>query len=141
MDVKKINTIIELFKNAQVDELSLELKDFKITLKNNTAHPIPTFTNIIPNIEEVKKEDKAQTLEGEWIKAPFVGTYYAASSADAPAYVQVGQKVNQGDVLFILEAMKVMNEIKAHKSGTILKININNGEMVEFDQELILLGD
>lgn len=138
MDVKKINTIIDLFKNAGIDELSLELKDFKITLKNN-SYQIPQVI-AAPTPAPILTEE-IEPSKGEWIKAPFVGTYYSASSADAKPYVSVGQKVNKGDVLFILEAMKVMNEIKAHKSGTILEIKSNNGEMVEFDQELILLGD
>lgn len=138
MDVKKINTIIDLFKNAKIDELSLELKDFKITLKNNSHQISQVIT--APTPVPVSTEEVVSS-KGEWIKAPFVGTYYTAGSADAKPYVSIGQKVNKGDVLFILEAMKVMNEIKAHKSGTILEIKSSNGEMVEFDQELILLGD
>lgn len=136
MDVKKINEIIDIFKQANVDELSLELKDFKITLKNNQPSKVVQYVEeSIPQVSTQKEE-----VKGDWVKAPFVGTFYAASNQDSAPYIQVGQKVKKGDVLFILEAMKVMNEIKATQDGTILEIKVHDRDMVEFDQALILIG-
>ena len=74
-----------------------------------------------------KVEEQVNDVKGEWIKAPFVGTFYAAPSANEAPYVKVGQKINKGDVICILEAMKVMNEIKSNKSGTVLEIKAQNG--------------
>ena len=145
MDIEKINSIVELFKNSGLDEMTLELKDFKINLKNNKVEYVSKeFVNVVEKSSPVKVEkieEQVNDTKGEWIKAPFVGTFYAAPSANEAPYVKVGQKINEGDVICILEAMKVMNEIKSNKSGTVLEIKAQNGNMVEFDEELILIGD
>ncbi|WP_455059521.1 acetyl-CoA carboxylase biotin carboxyl carrier protein [Parvimonas micra] len=145
MDIEKINNIVELFKNSGLDEMTLELKDFKINLKNNKVEYVAKeFVNVVEKSSPVKVEkveEQVNDVKGEWIKAPFVGTFYAAPSANEAPYVKVGQKINEGDVICILEAMKVMNEIKSNKSGTVLEIKAQNGNMVEFDEELILIGD
>ncbi|MFP5494002.1 acetyl-CoA carboxylase biotin carboxyl carrier protein [Parvimonas sp. G1641] len=145
MDIEKINSIVELFKNSGLDEMTLELKDFKINLKNNKVEYVAKeFVNVVEKSSPVKVEkveEQVNDIKGEWIKAPFVGTFYAAPSANEAPYVKVGQKINNGDVICILEAMKVMNEIKSNKSGTVLEIKAQNGNMVEFDEELILIGD
>ena len=145
MDIEKINSIVELFKNSGLDEMTLELKDFKINLKNNKVEYVAKeFVNVVEKSSPVKVEkveEQVNDIKGEWIKAPFVGTFYAAPSANEAPYVKVGQKINKGDVICILEAMKVMNEIKSNNSGTVLEIKAQNGNMVEFDEELILIGD
>lgn len=145
MDIEKINNIVELFKNSGLDEMTLELKDFKINLKNNKVEYVAKeFVNVVEKSSPVKVEkveEQVNDIKGEWIKAPFVGTFYAAPSANEAPYVKVGQKINKGDVICILEAMKVMNEIKSNKSGTVLEIKAQNGNMVEYDEELILIGD
>ena len=145
MDIDKINSIIELFKNSGLDEMTLELKDFKINLKNNKVEYVAKeFVNVVEKSSPVKVEkveEQVNDVKGEWIKAPFVGTFYVAPTANEAPYVKVGQKINKGDVICILEAMKVMNEIKSNKSGTVLEIKAQNGNMVEYDEELILIGD
>lgn len=145
MDIEKINSIVELFKNSGLDEMTLELKDFKINLKNNKVEYVAKeVVNVVEKscpVKVEKVEEQVNDVKGEWIKAPFVGTFYAAPSANEAPYVKVGQKINKGDVICILEAMKVMNEIKSNKSGTVLEIKAQNGNMVEFDEELILIGD
>ena len=145
MDIEKINSIVELFKNSGLDEMTLELKDFKINLKNNKVEYVAKeFVNVVEKSSPVKVEkveEQVNDVKGEWIEAPFVGTFYAAPSANEAPYVKVGQKINKGDVICILEAMKVMNEIKSNKSGTVLEIKAQNGNMVEYDEELILIGD
>ena len=145
MDIEKINSIVELFKNSGLDEMTLELKDFKINLKNNKVEYVAKeVVNVVEKscpVKVEKVEERVNDIKGEWIKAPFVGTFYAAPSANEAPYVKVGQKINKGDVICILEAMKVMNEIKSNKSGTVLEIKAQNGNMVEYDEELILIGD
>ena len=145
MDIDKINSIIELFKNSGLDEMTLELKDFKINLKNNKVEYVTKeVVNVVEKSNPIKpviEEKQSDDTNGEWIKAPFVGTFYAAPSANEAPYVKVGQKINEGDVICILEAMKVMNEIKSNKSGTVLEIKAQNGNMGEFNEELILIGD
>lgn len=141
MDIDKISSIVELFKNSGLDEMSLELKDFKINMKNNKVEYVTKEIVTVSNNDTVKQEKEIDNVNSEWIKAPFVGTFYVAPSANDAPYIKVGQKIKEGDVICILEAMKVMNEIKSNKSGTILEIKATNGNMVEFDEELILVGD
>lgn len=146
MDIKKINEIVEVFKNSGLGEMALELKDFKITMKSNNKEILNLDYTTLQSLQAkspgaIPEVENKEVLAGEWVKAPFVGTFYAAPSANDAPFVKVGQKINKGDVLCILEAMKVMNEIKANKSGTIVEIKAQNGEMVEFDEELILIGD
>ena len=145
MDIGKINSIIELFKNSGLDEMTLELKDFKINLKNNKVEYVTKeVVNVVEKnnpVKPVKEEKQVDNTNDEWIKAPFVGTFYAAPSANEAPYVKVGQKIKEGDIICILEAMKVMNEIKSNKSGTVLEIKAQNGNMVEFNEELILIGE
>jgi acetyl-CoA carboxylase biotin carboxyl carrier protein len=86
---------------------------------------------------EEKKE--APTLTGHIIKSPMVGTYYAAPSPGSPAFVEVGQHVKPGDVICIVEAMKMMNQIEADKAGVVEAILVEDGEPVEFDQPLITI--
>ena len=78
--------------------------------------------------------------EGNVVKSPMVGTFYSAPAPGNPPYVEVGSTVKQGDTLCIIEAMKVMNEIKATTGGTVLSINVNDGETVEYDQVLMMIG-
>ncbi len=126
MDIEKINSIVELFKNSGLDEMTLELKDFKINLKNNKVEYVAKeVVNVVEKSSPVKVEkieEQVNDTKGEWIKDHFFGTFYAAPSANEAPYVKVGQKINKGDVICILEAMKVMNEIKSNKSGTVLEI-------------------
>ena len=77
--------------------------------------------------------------EGDTIESPMVGTFYRAASPDSKAFVEEGQKVNKGDTVCILEAMKMMNQVTAEKSGTIIKILVNDSEPVEFGQPLFII--
>ena len=103
MDIDKINSIIELFKNSGLDEMTLELKDFKINLKNNKVEYVTKeVVNVVEksnSVKPVKEEKQVDDTNGEWIKAPFVGTFYAAPSANEAPYVKVGQKIKEGDIM------------------------------------------
>ncbi len=97
-----------------------------------------------PQPFETHNSDRAaatpeKIMDGKPIKSPFVGTYYAASSPDAEPFVKIGQRVQKGDTLCIIEAMKIMNEIEAEESGTIQEILVKNEDAVEFDQLLFVI--
>ena len=137
MDTNLIKQIIQIFEESNVNKMDLETKGIKISLQKQTQN---IHENVAPaKIETVKTEVKEDT--SAYIKAPFVGTYYAAPSENSEPFVKVGQKVNKGDTLCIIEAMKVMNEIKAHKDGIVKDIKAVNGKMVEFNAPLILMGE
>ncbi|HCY07094.1 MAG TPA: acetyl-CoA carboxylase, biotin carboxyl carrier protein [Erysipelotrichaceae bacterium] len=112
----------------------------KIGMKKSTGEVIREVVAPVVQSTSVETKEEEEVL-GEWVKAPFIGTFYRAPSENSEPFIKVGKKVNEGDTLCILEAMKVMNEIKAPKSGTILEIKANNGSMVEFGEEMILIGD
>lgn len=150
MDTKKIKQIIELFEDSSVASMDLEIDDIKIKLEKQTttvvsAAPQVQAVAVAPTIETVEavKEDSAKVVEDnkDYVKSPLVGTFYASATQGGKPFVEVGSKVNEGDVICIIEAMKVMNEIKAHRSGTISEIKVKDGDMVQFDEELIAIGE
>lgn len=150
MDTKKIKQIIELFEDSSVASMDLEIDDIKIKLEKQTttvvnAAPQLQAVAVAPTIETVEavKEDSAKIVEAnkDYVKSPLVGTFYASATQGGKPFVEVGSKVNEGDVICIIEAMKVMNEIKAHRSGTISEIKVKDGDMVQFDEELIAIGE
>ena len=124
MNTDKIQDIIRVFEESGLHKMELEVDDMKI--KMETA-PLPAV--------EVKK------AAGTWVKAPLVGTYYNARSQGGTPFVEIGQQVKKGDVLCIIEAMKVMNEIPSPVDGIVQEILITNEAMVEFDQEPIRIGE
>lgn len=150
MDTKKIKQIIELFEDSSVASMDLEIDDIKIKLEKQSttvvnAAPQVQAVAVAPTVETVEavKEDSAKVVEAnkDYVKSPLVGTFYASASQGGKPFVEVGSKVNEGDVICIIEAMKVMNEIKAHRSGTVSEIKVKDGDMVQFDEELIAIGE
>ncbi|MDD3049243.1 MAG: acetyl-CoA carboxylase biotin carboxyl carrier protein [Bacilli bacterium] len=145
MDTKKIKQIIELFEDSKVASMDLEIDDIKIKLEKFNAAPINTLTQVasIPVSEPVLANEVAKEIEPvkDYVKSPLVGTYYASPSQSSKPFVEVGSKVNENDIVCIIEAMKVMNEIRAHKAGTITEIKVSDGDMVQFDEELIAIGE
>ena len=126
MDTKQFETILALFEKSTVSEMELESEAFKLKLKRNTeVHEVIARPIIHQASSQSVKEDNAH-----WVKAPLVGTYYHSANPDAKPYVEVGQAVREGQVICLIEAMKVMNEIKAI-----------NGKMVEYNQALVRIGD
>jgi acetyl-CoA carboxylase biotin carboxyl carrier protein len=142
MDTTKIKQIIALFEESSVAKMDLEIDDIKISLEKPKtevsyvqAAPVAAAAITAPSLE-VQKESQ---VVGEAIKSPLVGTYYAAPAEGEDTFVSVGKKVKQGDTLCIIEAMKVMNEIKAEKDGTIVDISVKNGDMIQFDDVLMYI--
>ena len=131
MDTKKIKEIIEIFETSQISKMDLHDGDLHLTLEKETT-PIEK----INSIEKQQVEDEPSAVP---IKSPLVGTYYQASGEGQPPYVKVGDHVNVGDTLCIIEAMKVMNEIKSDIEGTIVSIEVKNGQAIEYDQTLMMI--
>ena len=148
MDLKDIKAIIDLMRKNSVTEFELEKQDFKIRLKRGAngggtvasyddppamamAQPTPGIpATITPPQPPVPASNELE------IKSPMIGTFYRAPSPEAASYVEVGVEVNPDTVVCIIEAMKVMNEIKAEAKGTITQVMVENTKPVEFGQPL-----
>lgn len=144
MDTNKIKQIIELFENSKISSMDLEIDDIKIKLeKQLSSESIPTIMvpQTLPKIQEEVVKPEVQKQIGDNVLSPLVGTFYVSNTKAGKPYVEVGRQVQEGDVICIIEAMKVMNEIKVHRSGTITEIKVNDGDMVQFDQVLMIIGD
>lgn len=164
MDIKKIENLMKLMRRYKIAEFSHENGDTgeKVQIssafgKAVAAAPSAEAPAIISDdiaVAEVEAlapasaaapsaapaAGAADSSNKKHIRSPFVGTFYAAPSPDAEPFVKVGQKVAKGDVLCIVEAMKLMNEIEAESSGTITEILVNNAEPVEYDQPIFVIS-
>jgi acetyl-CoA carboxylase biotin carboxyl carrier protein len=152
MDIQEIKKILALFEKCAISEMEVEIDGSRIRLKRESAPVIVSAPSVAASSVPVLPAPTSSPLsapepatpvvdEKQWVKAPLVGTVYWSPSPTAPAYVTVGQAVEEGQVVCVIEAMKVMNEIKAHKAGTVTALNAENGTMVEFNQRLVLIGD
>jgi acetyl-CoA carboxylase biotin carboxyl carrier protein len=154
-DLKKIKEIIEIMKENELLEVEIKNGDNKIFLKRCQPHlPVSGALSAVPVMRpeagspqsaHTGAESLIQTYASQTtgsadnlveIKSPIVGTFYATPSPDSEHYVEVGSKVNPQTVVCIIEAMKVMNEIKAETSGTIAEVLVSNGQAVEYGQVL-----
>ncbi|MCB0280657.1 MAG: acetyl-CoA carboxylase biotin carboxyl carrier protein [Calditrichaeota bacterium] len=156
MDLKDIRELVKLIDKSTVNELEIRTEKERIRIaKNADVHyvqsampsaPIPQMPPAAApssapvstgSVESAGEEDHSNYIE---VKSPMVGTYYSASSPDADPYVKVGDSVNKGQALCIIEAMKLMNEIQSEHAGKVAKIMVNNGDPVEYNQVLFLLS-
>lgn len=141
MDLRQIKNLMKEFEDSKIHKLEINDKDFSIKLEKETKvfSEIPSIqpTVVATPVATTKEVESTEVVTENLnilVKAPLVGTFYESPSPDADAFVRVGQKVRKGDTLFIVEAMKVMNEITAPVDGTIVKINISDATMVEYGQ-------
>lgn len=158
MDLKLVKNLLDLISESEVNEVSIEEGEFKIKVKKTSDSPAasqlqyqipaqqqPAQQQSNPAGEQSSAGETKEAPsgdsdpEGEVVKSPIVGTFYEAPSPDSDPFVKVGDTVNKGDTLCIIEAMKIMNEIDAEFSGTVQKIIVNNGQPVEFDQPLFII--
>ncbi len=146
MDLRKLKTLIDLVSDSNVSELEITEAEGKVRIvKGPVGAPVmvaaPTVVAPAPAVATaaapapVAVEPEAQA-SGHVVKSPMVGTFYTSSSPEAKPFVQVGSVVKEGDTICIIEAMKILNEIEADKSGTITRILVNNGQAVEYGQPL-----
>lgn len=149
MDLKDIKAIIDLMKKNAISEFELEKQDFKIRLKrgicgasgaqvddSSGANLLPAVTQGGPAALPVGTAPTAASPGELEIKSPMIGTFYRAPSPEAAAYVEIGTEVTPENVVCIIEAMKVMNEIKAEVRGIITQVLVENAKPVEFGQPL-----
>jgi acetyl-CoA carboxylase biotin carboxyl carrier protein len=145
MDIRKIKKLIELVEESGINELEIsEGEDSVRICRGGTIMQAAPIMHAAPApapiaAPAVAPEAAAPVITGHIVRSPMVGTFYSAASADTPAFVEVGQHVNSGDTLCILEAMKMMNQIEADKSGVIKQILANNEDAIEFDQPLFII--
>ncbi len=139
MELKDIKSLIDLMKKNDLTELRIEKEDFKIALKRGVETVVPTYLpQALPALAAAPLPAPAQAAapSGKEIVSPMVGTFYTTPSPESPAYVSVGTEVTPDTVVCIIEAMKVMNEVKSEIAGTITEIIAENGKPVQFGQPL-----
>lgn len=150
MNIERIKELIQVFENSKLSSMKLEVDNMKLKMEKpvqGLAMPEPVEEAIAvaptpaPVVSEAPIEKPVEVKSGHWVKAPIVGTFYITRAEGSAPFIEIGQKVHKGDVLCIIEAMKVMNEIHAPVDGTIQEILVTNESMVEFDQELIRIGE
>ena len=157
MDIRKVKKLIELLDESGIAEIEISEGDDSVRISryaqgaapvvHSAPPPVPAFASNPAPVETTAAATAAPPPtaapepeeDGYAVTAPMVGTYYSAPSPGAPAYVQVGDRVSEGDTLCIVEAMKMMNQIEAEVSGTVKSIRAQNGEPVEYGQILLVI--
>ncbi len=141
-----ISKLADMVKEKDLGEITLACGDDMITIKGKKFPPMPPVgmpmppAEAVPTAAEVPAKPAAKAVpSGNVVKAPIVGTFYAASAPDKPPFVTVGQQVKKGDVLMIIESMKLMNEIQSDFDGTVAEIFVQNGDAVEYDQPIMII--
>ncbi len=150
MDIRKIKKLIEIIEESDIAEIEISEGEESVRISRySSAVPAPVAT-VAPAVSSVATsplatpaatsvEPAAEVPSGHAVKSPMVGTFYRSASPGAPAFVEVGQSVTEGETLCIIEAMKILNQIEADKSGTIKQILIENAQPVEYDQPLFII--
>ena len=151
MDIRKIKKLIELVEESGINELEISEGEESVRISRsapNTGYPVMQQAYAAPVMQAqapvaaapaaAEAPAKAE-ISGHIVRSPMVGTFYRTPSPDAKAFIEVGQKVNVGDTLCIVEAMKMMNQIEADKSGTVKAILVESGQPVEFDEPLVVI--
>ncbi len=150
MDIRKIKKLIELLEESGIAELEIKEGEESVRLcRYSSVAPVPAPANIaIPQVPAAPQpvattasiEEAADpVIAGHTIDSPMVGTFYRSPSPGAPAFVEIGSQVNVGDNLCIIEAMKMMNQIESDKSGKVVAILVEDGQPVEFGQQLFII--
>ena len=142
MDIRKIKKLIEMLQASDLNEIEIQEGEDSVRISRGSTKPIEVQS--VP-IESTKVDilsgnnDAAENSSGSSIKSPIVGTFYRKPAPEKPPFVDIGSHVNAGDVVCIVEAMKMMNEIKSEFTGQVTAINVEDGSPVEFDQSLIVI--
>ena len=140
MDIRKIKTLIEMLEESNLNEIEVTQGEESVRITKDKNNDESIVKNNLTNLS-VENEDLSGSdiVEGNIMTSPIVGTFYRKPAPDKEPFVKVGDVVNKGDVLCIIEAMKMMNEVKADSSGTIKQVLIENAEPVEFGQPLFVI--
>ena len=153
MDLRKLKTLIDLVSESNVSELEITEAGGNVRIVKSAAvsAAAPVTYNMAPAapagapaapavvVPEAASVAAPAAVEGHTVTSPMVGTFYRASSPGAKAFVEVGDAIKEGETICIVEAMKILNEIEADKTGTVTRILVNNGEAVEYGQPLFII--
>lgn len=143
IDVELIKKLVDIVSHSNIDELRVGDKDIKITIKKSTSGKLYRTQEVSSMSEEILEppplEGKEDHKEGIYITSPIVGTFYRAPKPDAPPFVEIGDEIKVGQTLCIIEAMKLMNEVKSEYNGIVRDILVENGEPVEYGQPLFII--
>jgi acetyl-CoA carboxylase biotin carboxyl carrier protein len=150
MDLRKLKTLIDLVSDSNVSELEITEAEGKVRIVKSAPAPIAMVTQTMnapvaaaPAPVAAPVAAPAAVIEavpaGHTVKSPMVGTFYRSSSPGAKSFVEIGSQVKEGDTICIIEAMKILNEIEADKSGTITQILAENGQAVEYGAPLFII--
>ncbi|GAA3592220.1 acetyl-CoA carboxylase biotin carboxyl carrier protein [Flavivirga amylovorans] len=157
MDIKEIQNLIKFVAKSGASEVKLEMDDIKITIKTGSesdttiVHQVPSthipqaaplaVQPVATEATPTKASEPAAAEDSKYItiKSPIIGTFYRKPAPDKPLFVEVGQTIAEGDVLCVIEAMKLFNEIESEVSGKIVKVLVDDSSPVEFDQPLFLV--
>ena len=147
MDIRKVKKLIELLEESGIAEIEINEGEESVRISRYGANPqmaAPMQQYAAPVAAPAAAAPAAEAestpaISGHTVDSPMVGTFYTASAPGTPDFVKVGDSVNQGDTVCIIEAMKILNQIEADKSGTVKAILVENGQPVEFGQPLIVI--
>jgi len=148
MDIRKIKKLIELVEESGINELEISEGEESVRISRGVPVAAPMMQAAPMAAAPVMQaaavgapaaEAAAPVVSGHLVRSPMVGTFYASASPDSPSFVEIGQHVNAGDTLCIVEAMKMMNQIEADKSGVIKEVLAVNEDAIEFDQPLFII--
>jgi len=151
MDIRKVKKLIELLDESGIAEIEINEGEESVRISRyptGTAAAVqyapapmqaPVAAPSVAATAETASDDAPAEISGHTVNAPMVGTFYGASAPGVPDFVKVGDKINKGETICIIEAMKILNQIEADKSGVVKKILVENGQPVEFGQPLVVI--
>jgi acetyl-CoA carboxylase biotin carboxyl carrier protein len=154
MDIRKVKKLIELLEESNIDEIEIKEGEESVRISRNGAAAIaaglsapmmmapmaaPLAAPVAPAAPSAIEAASAPAINGHVVKSPMVGTFYRSPSPSSPVFVEPGQHVKVGDVICIVEAMKMMNQIEADKAGVVEAVLVEDGQPVEFDQPLVTI--
>ncbi|MDE7098411.1 MAG: acetyl-CoA carboxylase biotin carboxyl carrier protein [Ruminococcus sp.] len=149
INIEKIEQIAKIVSDNELSEITVSVGDCNLTIKGKKCPPAPPVMPVPMGITapvqsasapiQTVAEPVQQETDGNVVKSPIVGTFYQSPSPDKPPFVKVGDKVKKGDIIMIIESMKLMNEVQSEFDGTVEKILVSDGQPVEFDQPIMII--
>ena len=142
MDIRKIKKLIQMLEQSDLNEIEVSQGEESVRISKGNSNVISTNISNTDQSQASTNQDPIESnteVKGNIIKSPIVGTFYRKPSPEKPPFVNIGDTVSEGDVVCIVEAMKMMNEIKSEYSGKIISILPSDGQPIEFDQTLIII--
>lgn len=144
MDLRKLKTLIDLVSESNVSELEITEAEGKVRIVKSGGAPVMMYQSaamapVLAPVGQPVAVEEVAVQAGHAVKSPMVGTFYRASSPGSSPFVEVGTVIKEGETICIIEAMKILNEIEADKSGTVTRILSENGQAVEYGQPLFII--